>query len=150
MSKKSNKASVTGESESTDVAVIENGGGTSLATGAPAGFRIKRHITLPSLVLKVPGVVRVLRFDEPMHISKVEGKVLADGTREKPATVAKVTDLETGELFILLVPSVVQKNLGQEYPEDGYVGLSFAVCNRGKRNASQRYFDFDVAEVEAA
>lgn len=117
--------------------------------GIPAGFKVKRNITLPVLVLKVPNVPRIIKISEPMHVSTVPGKTLADGTREKPATICAVVDVETGETCNFLVPAVVQKNLDESYPDGAYVGKTFYVENLGKRKDGQRYNDFKIMEVEA-
>lgn len=112
----------------------------------PAGMKIKRVITVPSLVMKTQNEGRFLRFDEKIHPSKVPGKVV-DGKQEKPANVALVTDIATGEQLNFLVPAVVIANLNEEYPAGAYVGKIFAIQNVGKRE-NKRYTDFRIAECE--
>lgn len=112
----------------------------------PANIRVKRMVTVPSLVLKNSGDKRVLLICDAMRISKVVDK---KDTAREPATVCTVGDIETGEQFIFLVPSVVKSNLERDYPNDEYVGKTFYIECLGKRNESQRYKDFRIMEVEA-
>lgn len=115
---------------------------------APTGFKVKRVLTMPSLVMKKEGEERVLRFDGPIHTSDVPGKVdPKTGIAEKPAEVADVTDMTTGEQMRFLVPSVVLGNLIKAYPEHGYVGLVFYIKQMGK-DPGKRYVNFNVFEVE--
>lgn len=115
----------------------------------PSGFKAKRVLTLPSLVMKTEGEPKVLQIMEEIHLSSVKGKILPDGTQEKPANVCGVIDTETGEQLIFLVPTVVQKNLEEGYPDGGYVGLTFYVENLGKSKSGQRYNNFKIIELEA-
>ena len=105
-----------------------------------------KQVTLPALAMKTEGAMYYLKLMDEFRISKVEGKVSADGTKEKPATICTAIDVASGVNYTLLVPAVVQKNLDQEYPGGAYVGKIFAIANRGKRSATQRYYDFDIAE----
>ena len=123
--------------------------------GLPEGFRTVRRVTMPSLSLKKEGEMYVLKFLDPFHTSTVKGKAIMDkngkptGDFEDPATVCGVVDVLTGEAFTLLGPTVVIKNLEENYSGDAYVGKTFAITNRGKSKSGQRYVNFDIAEVEA-
>lgn len=114
----------------------------------PAGFKLKKILTLPSLNIKTPGEERILRFDEPLHESKVPGKLRADGTRDAPATVAAVTDMQTGAQMMYLSSAVVLKNIRESFPDDSYVGETFLIKNLGRRVAGQSYADFGIAHLE--
>ncbi len=114
----------------------------------PSGFKVTRRVTMPSLALKKTGDNRVLLFMDAMRVSNIKGKPDADGKTREPATVSTVTDLQTGEQLIFIVPSVVKANLERDYPKDSYVGKAFAIENRGRRNENQRYNDFSIMEVE--
>ena len=112
-----------------------------------AGFKVVKQITLPTLTIKKQGDFLVLHFEELMRVSKVQTKS-ADGTAQKPATVVNVTDVLTGEMGQYIVPTVVEKNLTENYPDGGYVGKTFHIEHRGKRKDGQRYNDFSIAEVK--
>ena len=151
MSTKSKKSKATPPKKLTDSApgtALAVQGATTMAL--PSGVKLKRRLTLPSLVMKTRGDARVLAFLSEIAPSKVvTGKVDAEGKPEKPANVASVADVETGEEFIFLVPAVVRNTLTQEYPDASYVGKCFYIRNEGKREG-KRHIDFTVAEADVS
>lgn len=112
----------------------------------PAGFKVVKQITLPSLAIKKAGDSKILKIMDAMRISKVVDKS-AEGKKREPATICTVTDMETGELFTFIVPAVVKKNLQETYENDSYVDRIFQITNKGKRNEAQKYYDFQLLEV---
>lgn len=110
------------------------------------GFTVKRQVTMPTLSMKETGASRILQFNEAMHVSTYKDPDPSKA-KEKPATVAAVTDMESGEVLQFLVPSVVQSQLEREYPEQAYVTKVFQITCQGKR-PSKRYRDFTIIEVE--
>lgn len=114
----------------------------------PAGFKVVKQITLPSLAIKKAGDSKILKIMDAMRISKVVDKS-AEGKKREPATICTVTDMETGELFTFIVPAVVKKNLQETYEHDSYVDRIFQITNKGKRNEAQKYYDFQLLEVSA-
>lgn len=145
-----NKSAVSASSAAAALASGEASTGTSVVVPAnraiqlPGGFKIKRMITVPSLVLK-EGLARAIRIDSEIRVSKV----VDTKTKREPANICDVTDVETGEKFIFLCPKVVQANLERDYPDLKYVGKAFYIQNLGKRTETQRYNDFGIAEIEA-
>lgn len=138
--------------KATPPAKLTQSASTAVATvpmNLPTGIKLTRRLTMPSLVLKVPGVARVLAIADPMRVSSVPGKKNAEGVQEKPATVCTVGDVETGEQFTLLVPAVLKSTLERDYPDDSYVGKSFYIRNEGKREG-KRHIDFTIAEVDVS
>lgn len=124
------------------VAVI---GSANTAMVLPAGIKVKRAVTLPSLVLKNLGQSTMIQFTTSVRISTVVDK---KDTKREPAKIANVRDITTGQEFIFLVPSVVLANLERDYPNEGYVNAAFFIRNDGKRTETQRYNDFTIVEVE--
>lgn len=120
------------------------------AAKIPDGFKVKRNITLPVLVLKKAGDKRIVEIQDEMRVSKIEQKADAQGKKREPATICTVADAQTGEQFTMLVPAVVKSNLLRDYPEAKYVGKVFMIENMGKRTEAQRYNDFRIYEVEKA
>lgn len=120
----------------------------------PAAFKIKRTITVPSLAIKNVGQGYALKFDSAMRVSTISQKAGTgkDGQTKQmePATIANVTDVQTGEQYIYLVATVVKSNLENNYADESYVGKVFWICNKGKRKESQRYSDFEIQEIEAS
>lgn len=131
----------------------------------PGGYRVKRQITVPTLVMKDASPPRMLQFMDRMRLSTYLDPD-PKKVKEKPATVAGVTDIETGEVFQFLVPSVVEANLRRDYDAEitvqgegknakivddkgshAYVGKIFRVQCLGKR-PGKRYRDFSIFEVE--
>lgn len=112
----------------------------------PTNVKLKRVVTMPSLVIKTVGEAHTLLFMTSIRKSTVVIKGKED---EKPANIANVRDMTNGREFIFLVPTVVQKNLEQEYPDDSFVGKMFYIQHLGKRKEGQRYVDFGIAEVES-
>lgn len=119
------------------------------AANLPAGFKTKRIITLPTLSFKDVGKGRAVLFNDAMRESQVEGKPDKDGVKPKKATIATVTDAQSGEMYICIVPTVVQSNLERDYPGEKYVGVTFWIVNMGKRKEGQRYNDYSIAEIDA-
>ena len=129
----------------TGTAVVDNAAAPVPTNMGVAGFKIKKLVTVPSLVMKIAGEQRILRFDDAIAVSTVRDPKKPD---EKPANVAHVTDMETGQIFVFLVPSVVQGNMEQHYVDGAYVGKIFLIKNLGK-DPAKRYVNFGIAEVEA-
>lgn len=78
-----------------------------------------------------------------------EGKPLKEGkTDMAPATLMEVTDMETGELGLLIVNKVLAGQLDELYPKDAYIGHAFAITMKPKADG-KRYKTFVVYELEA-
>lgn len=131
------------DKQSTAVAAVESAQGGVAA--AFASFRIAKRVTLPTIN---PGVNQpvVFRIMDGMRVSTYAA-IKPDGTKEKPATVCTVTDMQTGQIALWLVAEVCAKNLQEQYPDEGYVGKIFGVQKLPKR-PGKRYFDFEIAELE--
>lgn len=132
-------AKLTGEAPSTALVPM----------GLPAGVTVVRRLTMPSLVFKKDGEAHVLAIVDALRVSSVPGKKKADGTNEEPATICTVGDVQTGEMFTWLVPSVCKSVFERDYPNGDYVGKAFYVRKDGKREG-KRHIDYTVAEVDAS
>lgn len=121
---------------------------------AAMGFKQTRQVILPALNLEV-NQPRVLRIDSPMKVSDVEDKrpgrqkVDAEGKpiKREPAIVSNVTDMESGEQYVLLYPTVARENLRREYPGDSYVKRTFIFAKLEKKGGKE-YFGMKIIEVE--
>lgn len=111
-----------------------------------AGFKIAKRVTMPTLNLKV-NEPKILRIDDAFRVSTYKDPDPAKA-KEKPATICTATDMQTGEVALLLVPEVMHKNLTEQYPNDTYVGKIFGLQKLPKR-PGKRYFDFEIAELVA-
>lgn len=126
---------------------------TIAAMNLPAGVTLKRHVTLPSLAIKVVGQQEILFIMDAIRVSKIKQKIElnVDGTQKaarEPAQICTAGKHGTGELVTFIVPAVVRENLVRDYPNDSYVGKSFVIQNKGKRTEAQRYNDFAIVEVD--
>ena len=65
----------------------------------------------------------------------------------KAPDVMTVCDAEDGNEKDILVGAVLRSSLTENYPDDTYVGLTFA-CTQGPVRAGTRYKTMAVAEVE--
>jgi hypothetical protein len=116
-------------------------------------YKIARRVTLPTINPKTNEPV-VLRIEDEMRIStyskpQTAEDVKAAKPKEKPATICTVTNMETGEVALLLVSEVVKTNLEEHYPDGDYVGRVFGMQKLPKREG-KRYFDFEITELELA
>lgn len=108
-------------------------------------YKQKRVLTIPTLVLKDNQPV-ILKFTGPMFTGKI--MPVKEGQTEKaPATLANVVDVETGEVYQLMVNSVLHALLDEEYEDNAYVGKVFSV-ERLPARAGKAYNGFKVSEME--
>ena len=107
-------------------------------------FRVKKAVTLP-IVKLAAGVARYVFFDGPMRIGKDTGQVM-NGKKMEPATIADVTDLETGEQGQLICATVLAGNLRETYPDDSYVGKRFAITLI--KVPEKKYNLYEILEIE--
>lgn len=81
--------------------------------------KIIKNVTLPVLKLTADGKPRYFKLTGPMHL----GKKIDD--QKEAATICTATDCVTGELGQIVCPTVMQKELNENYPKDAYVGKFF-------------------------
>lgn len=111
-------------------------------------FKRTRPITLPTFSHK-KNPTFFLKFMEEIHEGRqMPPKKDRDGKDlppEKPADVAKVTNLQTGELGEYLVPTTVKRNLTETVKD--YVGKCYEITRTGRREG-KRYDDYVIFEIE--
>lgn len=110
-----------------------------------APFKRVSRVTRPTMKL-VPEKPLFLKITSAIHASASKGKMNADGTQRKPASVMLATDLQTGEEVQIVVPTVLESNLKTHYPDDSYSGRSFEIVKHAPGNGKD-YSTFDVWEV---
>lgn len=124
----------------------------ALAAAAPhaPGFvpKIAKILTLPLLKL-VEGVPAYVKFTGPTFVGK---KITEDaGAKAKePPIMANVINLPTGELVQIMLGSVLQGILKDEYPNDAYVGKGFVIQLTEKKRGRNggNYNTYKVAELD--
>lgn len=89
----------------------------------PAKFvpKILKQVTLPVLKMVADGKPRYFWIKGPMHL----GKKIDDN--KEAATLSEAVDCETGQLGVIVVPTVMRKELNDQYPKDAYVNKFFEV-----------------------
>ena len=108
-------AAKTGQAQATpNLPATQSAAAFSLAN-LPAGFKAKRSLQIPTLVMKTMGQGLALAFLSNLEVSRVPPKK----KEEAFATVATVADTATGEQYQFLVPAVVESTLLQTFAPDG-------------------------------
>lgn len=77
----------------------------------------------------------------------VSTKQGADGQAMKPADVAQVVNLETGEVQTLICNAVLKSELEKNYPKAGYVGKQFRIVQHAK-TGGKRYNPYSISEIK--
>lgn len=110
-------------------------------------FKKKRLVTRP-LFKWVKDVERFYLIEEPIFQAKPNKKAQLDkdGKERQPPLLAHVTDLETGQQGQIIVGTVLNSELNSEYPDNGYVGKQFSICQR--KIEGRDYSTWDIAEIE--
>lgn len=101
-------------------------------------FQKIRQVTLPVLKLE-KGKPRYLFVLAPMTV----GKKIDD--QKEAATVMHAVDMESGEEGLVIVPTVMQKELNESYPNGSYVRKGFEVILT--RVPEKRYNIVSICEV---
>jgi hypothetical protein len=101
-------------------------------------FARVRAVTLSVLKLE-KGVPRFLFFVGPMY----EGKKIDD--KKEAATLIHSIDMETGEEGVIIVPTVLKKELHENYPGDTYAQRGFEVVIT--RDMEKKYNHVSINEV---
>lgn len=127
----------------------DDGSAVAAAPGTPGGFtpKIKKILTLPLLKL-VEGSPVYIKFTAPTFIGKdiqEEGKA-----KKEPPIMANVVNLATGELVQIMLGSVLQGVMKDEYPNNAYVGKGFEIMLTEKKRGRSggNYNTYKVAELD--
>lgn len=78
-----------------------------------------------------------------------QGKPINDKSsakKKEPAFLMDVIDLSSGAVGQVIVAAVLKSTLLEEYPDNAYVGKSFAIKQR--KIPGKDYNGFDIAEIE--
>jgi len=131
------------------VAVVGNLAGKSITAGDRV-FSVVRQVTLPQLK-QVEGQIVHIRITSPIYVSKVVAKAGAKkadaNSSDKPADLVNVVNLITGQACTYIVGAAVKGNLEEQYPDESYVGKSFAI-NKLPAPAGKRYKTYEILEIE--
>lgn len=91
------------------------------------------------------GVEKVFRIDGPIRVGRAQTNP-RNGINKAP-DILSVTDVTDGATKEILVGQVLKSTLTENYPDDGYIGKTFA-CLQGPPPDGKRYKTMVVNEVE--
>ena len=91
------------------------------------------------------GTEKVFTVLGPIRVGKTVANP-RNGIAKAP-DVLSVRDLEDGNEKEILVGQVLKSTLSENYPDDGYIGKTFA-CTQSAPPAGKRYKSMTVNEVE--
>jgi hypothetical protein len=136
--------------------IAEQQAGTALQHTAPTSAQ--GAVVLGGRAFKVKQVTRNVfpqRDNQTLFVRFIgatyQGKELANpgpGPKKEPPVLAEVSNLETGELGLIIVNKVLAGELAEKFPNDGYVGKEFAITM--KPVEGKRYKTFVLYELEPA
>ena len=112
----------------------------------PIGLRVIKNVTLPLSKWKNE-TPKFLQFKGEIFLGKqlADAKLDADGKAQKPAHLANVVDLETGEEMQVICASVLKATLEEEYPAGAYVEKAFMLTQH--RDTQKKYNTYSIAEL---
>lgn len=119
-------------------------------------FKVARIVTLPLLKLAEGVPVYVKFLDKMFRGKELRNEVVeknADGSpkaKKEPPIMANVINLETGEQVQIMLGSVLQGILNDDYPGDKYVGKGFMIelTEKKRGRSGGQYNTYKVAELE--
>ncbi len=159
------KKNETSETENRELSTIEGGkAGRSITEAVLIGdgkYKVKQQVNVP--VLKHDsGQTVAVRIELPIRteISRREDEVTTSsgevikGVKESNISVVRVTELNSGLLFNLVLNAITASEFARAYPDNehgvpGYVGKCFAIQKLGTV-AGKRYKDVNILELEEA
>jgi hypothetical protein len=112
------------------------------------GHVIVKRVSVP--VLQWPeGMTLTFSPLTKIEVGKViEGKKDDDDKPAKPAHIMQVMGVG-GSVRLLVVGTVIEGNLKENYPNDSYVGKWFAATKfEPNRARKQRYATYEISEIE--
>ena len=89
---------------------------------------------------------KVFRIDGPIRVGRAQTNP-RNGIAKAP-DIMTVTDVADGHQKEILVGQVLKSTLTENYPDDSYIGKTFA-CVQGPPPDGKRYKTMTVNEVEA-
>lgn len=138
---------------SKEVSISEKAASKVMIGGA--SYKIVKRVNLPTLKHE-SGETVCIRIDDPIRIEtntqretvKVDGKD-TEIVREVELSVVRVTELSSMQPFEYVCNAMTADNIHSAYPNDEYVGRSFAIQKLGTV-AGKRYKETNVVEIEPA
>jgi hypothetical protein len=115
------------------------------AVKTASGRVVKQRLTNSLFKLEI-GTALEIEVTGKIYVGKPQKNAKAD---DKPADIMPCINLDTGEEGAIIVPAVLMSVLKESFPKDNYVGACFSICKREKKDPKDRYFPYDIMEIEA-
>jgi hypothetical protein len=110
-------------------------------------FTVTKQVTLP-LLKHGDGQIVTIKVTSQIYIGR---QLVTPDSKTNPATkpadLVRVIDLLTGRPMIYIVSAVVKSTFETEYPDNAYVGKSFAI-HKLQKVEGKRYKGFEILEIE--
>jgi len=107
--------------------------------------KILKNITLP-LIKPSIDVPVYIKITSEIFVGKAIKKA-GDGKDMEAAKLVSCINLETGEESQIIVPSVLNGILTDDYPDAAYIGKGFKLVKHAK-GSGKAYHAFSVAELD--
>ena len=117
----------------------------------PSGvrFHVKKQVTR-TVLHQVDGVAYAVAFTSEIRDSEVVESGRGGKAKMSPARISEITNLESGELQILIMNTVLEGELTKAYPDNGFVGKMFTFMRKQgpDRKDDRGYKVYQIAEIE--
>lgn len=100
-------------------------------------------------VRKLTGIqFLVLETHKPVFVT-ITSLITRGVLKKKPASSVTVTNVETGEIQKLLLGRVLERQLLENYGEEGFLNKTFRI-ERGEKvkGNENEYYEFEIEEIE--
>lgn len=114
-------------------------------------FKVKKHVTLPLLVVndEVPSYVKITgAIFQAKELEGSRARKNENGQVQQPPHLFHAINLETGEMVQAIANDVLKSTLEDTYPDESYVGKSFEYV-RHAMVKGKKYKTFSITEIEA-
>ena len=108
-------------------------------------FRTVRQITR-TVLQQLEGIPFAITFESGAYEGENLQTTRGGGLKMQPARLAEILNLETGERQLLIMNTVLERELLKAFPDNGYIGHSFIV--RGKKPDGKGYRVYEIQEIE--
>lgn len=128
--------------------------GPSAVMVGDQNYEVVQQVNVPTLKHET-GQVLAIRIEQPIRheLSQRDIEVLnsatgelVKGKQETNIAVVRITELGSGQLFNLVLNAISASEFERAYPENAYVGKSFAIKKLGVV-AGKRYKDVQIVEI---
>lgn len=106
-------------------------------------YEVVSDVTLPVLKQE-DNVPMFIKLDSPVY--KGEAMNDKDGKALEPADLSKATNLETGEIGVVVMNTVLKSAIEKAYPDNTFVGKCFRLERAPVPN--KRYKAYKIQEIK--